>query len=94
MYLKHNSLMNNVPICIVLKALGMESDMEIVNLVGHDLLAELLPSLEECSTLKVFTQTQALEFVGNNIRSIKGKYSSSFFKPKYLLHHYLISYYS
>ena len=62
--------------------MGMESDQEIVNLVGSDVLEELLPSLEECSSAKVFTQFQALEYVGHKVRSNKGKFGGSFFKPK------------
>eukprot|EP00735_Rhodelphis_limneticus_P006952 TRINITY_DN19427_c0_g1::TRINITY_DN19427_c0_g1_i1::g.7866::m.7866 TRINITY_DN19427_c0_g1::TRINITY_DN19427_c0_g1_i1::g.7866 ORF type:complete len:1164 (-),score=318.42,sp/Q9NW08/RPC2_HUMAN/63.38/0.0,RNA_pol_Rpb2_6/PF00562.23/3.8e-120,RNA_pol_Rpb2_1/PF04563.10/8.2e-49,RNA_pol_Rpb2_1/PF04563.10/1.3e+03,RNA_pol_Rpb2_7/PF04560.15/3.9e-28,RNA_pol_Rpb2_2/PF04561.9/1.3e-24,RNA_pol_Rpb2_4/PF04566.8/2.6e+03,RNA_pol_Rpb2_4/PF04566.8/3.2e-22,RNA_pol_Rpb2_3/PF04565.11/1.2e+02,RNA_pol_Rpb2_3/PF04565.11/7.6e-21, len=72
-YLKHNTLSEDVPVVIVLKAMGLESDQEIVQLVGSQ--AEygegMSSSLEECSTLKIFTQTQALEYLGSKVRVIR-----------------------
>ncbi|KAF3619580.1 putative germin-like protein 2-3-like [Capsicum annuum] len=48
-----------------LKAMGMESDQEVVKMIGRDprLSALLLPSIEECADLKLYTQQQALEFL-------------------------------
>ena len=83
LYLKHNSLSDNVPICIVMKAMGIIADQEIVYLVGQDVLQDLLPSLQECAAAQVFTQLQALEYVGGKVRSMKGKFGGgSFFKSK------------
>ncbi|PHT63357.1 hypothetical protein T459_32721 [Capsicum annuum] len=47
------------------KAMGMESDQEVVQMLGRDprFSALLLPSIEECANLKVYTQHQALEFL-------------------------------
>ena len=52
---------------VVLKAMGVQSDQEAITLVGPEpgLAALLAPSLEEAaSSLQVFTQLQALEFLG------------------------------
>ena len=35
-YLKHNSLGDDIPIVVVLKAMGLECDEEIVQLVGTE----------------------------------------------------------
>jgi DNA-directed RNA polymerase III subunit RPC2 len=69
--LKHNSLNTDIPICIVMKALGIEADKEIAELVcGSDseYLDLFSPSLEETSALKIFTQRQALDYIGAKVR--------------------------
>ncbi|PHU06115.1 DNA-directed RNA polymerase III subunit RPC2 [Capsicum chinense] len=64
-YLELNMLKTKVPIMVVMKAMGMESDQEVVKMIGRDprLSALLLPSIEECADLKLYTQQQALEFL-------------------------------
>lgn len=55
-----------VPIIVVLKAMGVESDQEAITLVGPEpgLAALLAPSLEEAaSTLEIYSQMQALEYL-------------------------------
>jgi DNA-directed RNA polymerase III subunit RPC2 len=49
MYLKHNSLGDDIPIVVVLKAMGLECDQEIVQLVGleTEVLDTFSASLEE-----------------------------------------------
>ncbi|XP_039164351.1 DNA-directed RNA polymerase III subunit 2-like [Eucalyptus grandis] len=65
MYLQLNQFAKNIPIMIVMKAMGMESDQEVVQMIGRDprYSALLLPSIEECASLSIFTQQQALEFL-------------------------------
>jgi DNA-directed RNA polymerase III subunit RPC2 len=36
MYLKHNTVTEDIPIIIVIKAMGVETDQEIVQLVGSE----------------------------------------------------------
>ncbi|KAK2158794.1 hypothetical protein LSH36_164g11051 [Paralvinella palmiformis] len=69
-YLKHNTFTEDIPIVIVLKAMGVECDQEIVQLVGSEekVLAAMAPSLEECYKAQVFTQVQALKYMGNKVR--------------------------
>jgi DNA-directed RNA polymerase III subunit RPC2 len=69
-YLKNNTLGEDIPIVIVLKAMGIESDLELVQLVGSEslLVNAMALSLEEASRLKIFTQHQALKFIGTKIR--------------------------
>lgn len=49
----------------VMKAMGMESDQEVVQMLGRDPRygALLRPSIEECASHCVYTQQEALEFL-------------------------------
>jgi DNA-directed RNA polymerase beta subunit len=70
MYLKHNTLSEEIPICIVMRAMGV-SDQELLQLVGHDpavLVDGLFPSLQECAAKNVFTVEQALRYIGTRVR--------------------------
>ncbi|PHU06103.1 hypothetical protein BC332_26925 [Capsicum chinense] len=64
-YLELNMFKTKVPIMVVMKAMGMESDQKVVQMIGTDtwLSALLLPSIKECADLKLYTQQQALEFL-------------------------------
>ena len=72
-YLKQNTLSEDVPIVIVMKAMGVESDQEIVQLVGSEQSYNdaMAPSLEEAASLGIFTETQALEYIGTRIKVAK-----------------------
>lgn len=72
-YLKHNSFMDNIPIVVVFKAMGVISDQAIVQLIGseEDVLSVFAPSLEECANLHIFTQLQALEYIGGKCRQVR-----------------------
>ncbi|GJX54697.1 DNA-directed RNA polymerase III subunit 2, partial [Tanacetum coccineum] len=60
-----NSFTAKVPIMVVFKAMGMESDQEVVQMLGRDPIYAtlLMPSMEECSKHGIYTQYQALEFL-------------------------------
>jgi DNA-directed RNA polymerase III subunit RPC2 len=51
---------------LVLKAMGAESDQEAVQLVGEEpAFADLMmATVQECKGASIFTQAQALEFLG------------------------------
>jgi len=78
-YLKNNTLGEDVPIAIVLKAMGVESDLEAVQLVGSEqfILDALALSLEEPCKIGIHTQLQALKYIGSKIR----RNSNSYRKP-------------
>ena len=65
MYLKHNSFAEDIPVVVVMKAMGVVSDKEIATLIGHEslYLTTLGPSLEACAHLQIFTQHQALDYI-------------------------------
>lgn len=69
-YLKNNTLGEDIPIAIVLKAMAVESDQEMVQLVGSEaqLINALALSLEEPNRYGIRTQLQALKYIGAKIR--------------------------
>ncbi|EOA12810.1 hypothetical protein CARUB_v10025768mg [Capsella rubella] len=69
-YLFLHQFVKKIPIIIVLKAMGMESDQEIVQMVGRDprFSASLLPSIEECVSEGVNTQKQALDYLEAKVK--------------------------
>ncbi|XP_059635642.1 DNA-directed RNA polymerase III subunit 2-like [Cornus florida] len=71
-YLNLNQFSTKVPIMVVMKAMGMESDQEVVQMVGRDprYSALLLPSIEECASHNVYTQEQALEFLEKKVKKM------------------------
>eukprot|EP00126_Sphaerothecum_destruens_P010425 Sdes_comp20738_c0_seq1m16591 len=72
-YLLHNSLAEEIPITIVMKAMGAESDQEIVQMIGteKECLDLMTPSLQEANSMGIFTQNQALDFIGSKVRIAK-----------------------
>jgi len=72
-YLKHNSLGEDIPIVIVLKAMGLECDQEIVQLVGTEPeIKDLFSgSLEEPNKENIFTQRDALYHIGKKIKQVR-----------------------
>lgn len=81
-YLYLNQFANKVPIMVVMKAMGMESDQEVVQMLGRDprFGALLLPSIEECASNDVYTQHQALEFLEKKVR--KSPFSNTSFEKE------------
>ncbi|KDN36391.1 beta and beta-prime subunits of DNA dependent RNA-polymerase [Tilletiaria anomala UBC 951] len=70
-YLRHNSITEDVPIAIAFKALGVTTDREIVELAAgpNEEFRELFAtSLEEAAKLRVFTKRQALDYIGRKVR--------------------------
>lgn len=70
-YLRHNSIHEDVPIVIALKALGIQSDKEILLLTAgnHEAYkSSFAPNLEDAAKLGVFTRHQALEWIGSRVK--------------------------
>ncbi|KAG0077390.1 DNA-directed RNA polymerase III core subunit ret1 [Linnemannia elongata] len=83
-YLKHNSISEDIPIVVALKAMGMQSDKEITQLVcGQDskYIDKFSPNLEECSSMKIFTQQQALDYIGSKIDARKRSFGPGLRRP-------------
>ncbi|WPK22911.1 hypothetical protein PUMCH_000133 [Australozyma saopauloensis] len=74
LYLKHNSIAEDMPIVVMLKAAGITSDLEILQLVCgnnpqyQDLFAI---NFEEAAKLQIYTQQQALLYVGKRVKTIR-----------------------
>lgn len=76
--MKHNSFTAEVPVVVVMKAMGIESDREIAELIcGQDekFLDLFAPSLEEAALLDppVHTQRQALDWLGRKVKVTTAK---------------------
>ncbi|KDP40566.1 hypothetical protein JCGZ_24565 [Jatropha curcas] len=81
MYLCLNQFAKKIPIMVVMKAMGMESDQEVVQMLGRDprYSALLLPSIEECASLNIYTQQKALEYLEGKVK-MPTYFSSSYVK--------------
>lgn len=87
MFFKHNTLSEDIPIIFIFKALGIQSDHEIMLLVaGKDRDYQDLFSLnfEECARHKVFSQQQALEYIGSHIRLMRKPLGSGGVRRNYV----------
>ncbi|KAI9593941.1 DNA-directed RNA polymerase III subunit RPC2 [Syncephalis fuscata] len=73
-YLRHNSVTEDIPIVVIFKAMGITADQEITLLIcgaDKDYLEKFAPSLEEASRLEVFTQKQALDYIGSKVKQTR-----------------------
>ncbi|KAG5009733.1 hypothetical protein AAZX31_07G118200 [Glycine max] len=70
LWLQLNKFPKKVPLMVVMKAMGMESDQEVTQMVGRDPRYSflLLPSIEECTKCKVYTREQALEYLDKLVK--------------------------
>lgn len=74
----HNNLFaTDIPVFVMLKAMGMESDQEIVQLIGAEFEDMLGPSLADChQEHKVFNDIQALAFIGARMKTTNPRFKS------------------
>ncbi|KAK4867792.1 hypothetical protein LT330_006655 [Penicillium expansum] len=71
LYVKHNVLNEDIPIVILLKAMGIHTDKEMMQMVtGDDGLYQddFAINFEEAINVDVYTQQQALEWIGCRIK--------------------------
>ncbi|KAL2436963.1 DNA-directed RNA polymerase III subunit RPC2 [Exophiala dermatitidis] len=71
LYMRHNILNEDVPICVLLKAMGVTSDMDMMAIVaGTDstLQDDFAINFEETIKLGIHTQQQALDYLGARIK--------------------------
>ncbi|OBT67980.1 DNA-directed RNA polymerase III subunit C2 [Pseudogymnoascus sp. 23342-1-I1] len=76
-YLQHNVLTEAVPIVIALKAMGIQSDHEMLLLVaGTDATYQddFAVNFEEAAKLGIFSQQQALEWIGGRVKMGKSRF--------------------
>ncbi|GAX73919.1 hypothetical protein CEUSTIGMA_g1369.t1 [Chlamydomonas eustigma] len=71
LYLRHNAFQEDVNIVIAMKAMGAESDQEIIQMVGEEeeLSMLLIPTIQDCKQKGVFTQGQALDYLASQIKA-------------------------
>ncbi|PWY94904.1 DNA-directed RNA polymerase III subunit RET1 [Aspergillus sclerotioniger CBS 115572] len=71
LYVKHNVLSEDIPIVILLKAMGIHTDKEMMLLVaGVDKVyqEDFAINFEEAINLGIYTQQQALDWIGSRIK--------------------------
>jgi DNA-directed RNA polymerase III subunit RPC2 len=75
LYMRHNILKEDIPVCILLKAMGVASDMDMMAIVaGPDstLQEDFAINFEETIKAQIHTQQQALDYIGARLKiSIK-----------------------
>ncbi|KAJ5071462.1 intein-containing DNA-directed RNA polymerase iii subunit rpc2 precursor [Anaeramoeba ignava] len=73
LYLKHNTFSEAIPIVIAFKALGIQSDQQIIQLIGTDsfILTSLSASFQESMKLQIFTQKQSLMYIYKRTKGSK-----------------------
>lgn len=75
-FLRIHTLTEDVPLVVVFKAMGMESEQEIIQFIGTapETLNQFAPSLEHCLQLGIHSQMQALSYIGTRIRIMRRHY--------------------
>ncbi len=72
-YMKHNSFENEIPIFVIFKAMGIQSEQEIAQMIGSEgaYLDAISLSMQECLQLGIYTQKQALIYIASRMKSLK-----------------------
>ncbi|KAI1622080.1 DNA-directed RNA polymerase III subunit C2 [Exophiala viscosa] len=71
LYMRHNILNEDVPICILLKAMGVTSDQDMLAIVAGKegvLQDDFSVNFEETIKHRIYTQQQALDYLGARIK--------------------------
>ncbi|CAD6187826.1 unnamed protein product [Caenorhabditis auriculariae] len=68
--LRHNQLTDDVPISIIFKAMGIESDFDIISTIGHEekYVSAFAQTFEECLQAGIHTRQQALSYLTNKVK--------------------------
>ncbi|KAL9273937.1 DNA-directed RNA polymerase III subunit 2-like protein [Drosera capensis] len=69
-YLELNKFNGKIPIMVIMKAMGMECNQEVIQMVGSDpcFISLLLPSIEDSVNLGIYSRQQALEFLESKVK--------------------------
>lgn len=79
LYVKHSAFTELIPVAIVMKAMGVQSDMEIIQMVGiqRKYLDTLMHSLQDVHEKDIFSQKKALQYLGGKIKTRPGRTSAT-----------------
>ena len=71
--MKQNFFEGEIPIIIIFKAMGMQSDQEIIQIIGSEqkYIDGIFFSLQEAAQSKIITQKQALLYIANKLKTFK-----------------------
>eukprot|EP00930_Biecheleria_cincta_P046228 TRINITY_DN31884_c0_g1_i1.p1 TRINITY_DN31884_c0_g1~~TRINITY_DN31884_c0_g1_i1.p1 ORF type:complete len:1203 (-),score=178.11 TRINITY_DN31884_c0_g1_i1:56-3379(-) len=75
LYLKHSAFSDLISISIVMKAMGVQSDMEIIQMVGIErkYIETLMISLQELHEKQIFSQQSALAYLKEKLKVRPGQ---------------------
>lgn len=85
----------DIPLMVMFRALGLENDQDIANLIvndgNEDLIESLSASFKECSDIKVYTREDAVNFLTHHLQygtanEDKHAYVRSILETEYLPH--------
>lgn len=64
----------DVPLCAVFKAMGIESDQEIVQMIGieEEVLNYFAATIEEGNMLQIYTKVQVKFYLKEKYRNVRG----------------------
>ena len=71
LYMRHNILSEDIPVVVIFKAMGVTSEMELTSLVAgtdRQLIEDFSMNFEFTTNTNLFTQQQALEWLGSRIK--------------------------
>jgi DNA-directed RNA polymerase III subunit RPC2 len=66
-YLKHNSFNDEIPICVMMRAMGVSSDQEMVQLIGSEYYELLVESIYEAHSLNILSKQQAINHISQRL---------------------------
>lgn len=75
LYMRHNSFQEDMPIFLIMRAYGIITDLQIVEMIAgddKDLQDMLMPSIEEAMDTKILTQQQAIRYLSTKCRMLRG----------------------
>ena len=81
----------DIPLCILFKALGISTDREIVDMVvggdmnDNDMLEKIRPSIEETRSMGILTQEDALDYISKYAMNIPKTVSDTNIKRQFML---------
>ncbi|KAE9419637.1 hypothetical protein Angca_005083, partial [Angiostrongylus cantonensis] len=89
-WLRHNQLTDDIPVAFIFKAMGVESEYNIISAIGLEekYVVAFAASLDECSKNNIFTQQHAVNYITSKVKVRKygfpygGSSSSNISVPK------------
>lgn len=80
----------DIPLCVMYRAFGVETDKEIADLIGED-IDMLAASFKECADVKVYTREDAIQYLTHHLQygttmEDKSEYVKSLLETEYLPH--------
>lgn len=85
LFVKHSAFVEPIPVSIMMKAMGVQSDMEIIQMVGIEAkyINALMPSLQEVHEKGIFSQQSALNFLNTKLKLKDEKRDTKFVQSKW-----------